>query len=158
MSETIAVLFIFFVLVLFGLVFYFKYTSIAVQEQEEELFAKRAIDVTTKTIFLPELLCTKGVYESEDFCIDMMKLRSADEVFEQHMADYYFEMFGYANITVAELYPAVGETDWVLYERMKPNFTRRDRTFFVVALKDQTEGVGINPSYGFGYVTVEVFS
>ena len=53
MSETIAVMFIFFILVVFGLIFYFKFSTIAAQQAEEELFGQKAIDTTTKVIFLP---------------------------------------------------------------------------------------------------------
>ena len=154
MTETIAVLFIFFVLILFGLIFYFRYSESAFKAEQEEMFGKKAIDLTTKTIFLPELLCSKGEAEAEDFCFDMMKLRHTEKTLKKHLSDYYFGLFSYAKISVQEIYP--DDDSWIIYEKKKPNSTRVDPTFFVVSLKD--ESLGGQPSYGFGVVKVEVYS
>ena len=154
MTETIAVLFIFFVLILFSLIFYYRYSETAFKGEQDEMFAKKAIDLTTKTIFLPELLCSKGESEAEDFCFDMMKLRHANKTFKSHLSDYYFNLFSYAKISVQEIYPK--DEEWIVYEKKKPNSTRTDPTFFVVALKD--ESLGGQPSYGFGVVNIEVYS
>jgi len=60
MTETIAVLFIFFVLVLFGIVFYFKFQQISFKEKQEEQLASKAMEITLTTLFLPELQCSRG--------------------------------------------------------------------------------------------------
>ncbi|PIN76709.1 hypothetical protein COV17_01445 [Candidatus Woesearchaeota archaeon CG10_big_fil_rev_8_21_14_0_10_36_11] len=160
MSETIAVLFIFFILVLFGSVFYYKYSEISFKQQQEEMFAKRAIDTTTKTLFLPELLCSKGESGAEQFCVDMTKLRSAETVFNNNKG-YYFGMFSYANITVQQIYPEVvdgGVDTWIVYNNLKPDTTKIEPTYFIVTLKDETHQSEGKPSYGFGVVKVEVYS
>ncbi len=76
-TETIAVLFIFFILVAFGLIFYARYQQTAAQEKQEQLLASRAMDTTVKALFLPELMCTKGEAEHEDNCVDLVKLNAA---------------------------------------------------------------------------------
>jgi hypothetical protein len=156
MSETIAVIFIFFVLIAFGLIFYFKYSETTLDKQNEELFAQRAIDTTTKTLFLPELSCTSGESEIEIFCIDLMKLRAAPDVLKRNLADYYFEIFSFANITVHQIYPTTEK--WTIYEKVKPNSTQSKLTPFVVVLKDEQEGIAGQPKYAFGYVDVQVYS
>src|SRR3989338_6678737 len=100
MTETIAVLFIFFVLVLFGIVFYYQYQRVSITEKNQELVAVRAVDTTLKTLFLPELICSRGDAETEDNCIDMMKLRQANNTFQRHLEEYYFQIFSYSSITV----------------------------------------------------------
>ncbi len=156
LSETIAVLFIFFVLVLFGLLFYYKYQQVAVKERQEELLAARAMDTTLKVLFLPELICSKGDAEPEDNCFDLLKLRSVDETFKDHLEDYYFNIFSYSTITVYQVYPETSDA-WVLYSKTKPEFPRVEPTYFIVSLRDETRGVG-EPQYGFGVVKVEVYS
>ena len=98
LNETIAVLFIFFVLILFGIIFYYQYQKIAIKEKQEELLASRAMETTLKTLFMPELVCTKGEAQAEDNCLDVIKLHAADETFRKHLGDYYFELFSNVNI------------------------------------------------------------
>ena len=155
MTETIAILFIFFVLLLFGVIFYFRYQKIALQEKDEELLGTRAMESTLKTLFMPELICSRGEAEPEDNCFDVLKLNSTQKTMQKYLDEYYFEIFSYATITVQETYPQ--NKTWVLYDKQKPNFTRKEPTFFVVTLKDELAGDN-QPEYGFGYVSVTVYS
>ncbi len=155
MTETIAVLFIFFVLIAFGLIFYYQYQKVSMKEKQAELFATRAMDTTLKTLFLPELACSKGEAEPEANCFDMMKLRHANQTIKAHLADYYFDLFSYAKIKVTQTYPV--SDSWTLYDK-KPEQSNRESynyepTFFVVTLKDDLTG-----SYGFGFIEVGVYS
>lgn len=155
LTETIAVLFIFFVLLLLGMVFYYKYSQAALEDKKEELVAARAMDSTLKAIFLPELVCSRGKAEPEDNCFDMIKLRQADKVFKENLNQYYFNLFSYAHISVEEIYP--GKNSWTIYDKPKPDFKKKEPTFFVVALKDDLKSPG-TPYYRFGYLKVVVYS
>ncbi len=165
MSETIAILFIFFVLVLFGLIFYFKFQQVSLKEKQQELLAARAMDATLRTIFLPEVQCSNAEAEPEDNCLDVLKLRHAGEIIQVHASEYYFQLFSFADITVYQLYPF--SVNYTLYHREKtrelengtiiPDWERKEPTFFVVSLRDETAG-GHSPSYGYGYVAVEAYS
>lgn len=155
MTETIAILFIFFILLLFGVIFYFRYQKIAFQEKQEELLGERAMESTLKTLFMPELICSRGEAEPEDNCFDVLKLNSTRETIQQHLDEYYFEMFSYATISVQETYPE--NRSWILYDKPKPEFTRKEPTFFVVTLRNELAGNN-QPEYGFGYVSVTVYS
>lgn len=163
MTETIAVLFIFFILILFGIIFYYKYQQVAIKEKQEELLAARAMDTTLKVLFLPELVCSKGEAEPEDNCFDMMKLRHANKTFQEYLNKYYFNIFSYSRIIVNQTYPEPG-FEIVLYDKPKPpledgsqGWTKKEPTYFVVTLKDEIKGK-VQPHYGFGYVVVEVYS
>ena len=155
MTETIAILFIFFVLLLFGVIFYFRYQKIAFQEKQEELLAARAMESTLKLLFMPELICSRGEAEPEDNCFDVLKLNATQKTMQQYLDDYYFEIFSYATIEVRETYPE--NKTWILYDKPKLDFTRKEPTFFVVTLRDELAGIN-QPEYGFGYVSVTVYS
>lgn len=163
LTETIAVLFIFFVLIMFGIIFYYQYQQVSLKEKSEQLLQSRAVDVTLKTLFLPELICSRGDAEPEDNCIDLMKLQHVNETFEKHLTDYYFNLFSYARIYVTEVYPTFNPPGeclanhcWVLYDKQKPDVTKEEVTHFIVTLRDDTAGV--QPEYRFGYVSVVVYS
>ena len=156
LSESVAVIFIFFVLVLFGIIFYYKYSQISFAEKEEQLIDERAIDMTLRTLFLPELMCTRGKAEPEDNCVDMMKVRHVNGTFKKHIEDYYFNLFGYAKIVIQEVYP--GNERWVLYDlpRISGSIEYRP-TFFVVTLKDEASNI-IDADYRFGYLEVGIYT
>ena len=167
LSETIAVLFIFFVLVFFGLVFYYKYQEVAFKAKQEEYLGARAMDTTLKALFMPELICSRGESEPEDNCVDMMKVDTAAVVIRNNL-DYYFDLFSYANITLTQVYPLPSDPAYkpiIIYEKEKvviddlgnkvPNWQRRESTFFVVTMKDERSGI---PQYSLGYLVVEVYS
>lgn len=151
LTETVAVLFIFFVLIIFGMIFYSKYQQISFKEKSEEFVASRAMDTTLRVLFLPELICSRGEAEPEDNCIDLLKLGPAHETIQDHVKDYYFDLLSYATITIIQLSPE--ENTFVLYDQPKPGYTKKEPTYFVVSVRDDTE-----QSYGFGYVKVEVYS
>ncbi len=154
MSETIAVLFIFFVLILFGIIFYYNFQKVSIKEKQEEALAIRAIETTLKTLYLPELICSNGYgNEVEDNCFDLTKMKHAQELIVEK-EDYYFSLFGYSKITVYQLYPE-GADPLVLYEKVKPDWTSKEPTYFVVALRDGLTGL---ENYKFAYLEVEVYS
>lgn len=153
-TETIAVLFIFFVLVGLGMMFYYKYQQSAFKEEQQKINADKAIENTLRTLYMPELMCSKGEAEFEDNCFDLMKLRSVNETFSNHLTDYYFQMFSYGKIKVVELYPEPHE--WVIYDKKRTNETSYEATFSVISLKDATR-TGESIPYAFGYVEAGVY-
>jgi hypothetical protein len=174
LMETIGVLFIFFILVLFGLIFYFKFQEVSFAEKQIERTALDAIDTTLVTLFLPELQCSNGRAESDDNCVDLVKLRMLQKVLDESQADYrneyYFNMFGFSKISFQEVYP--NNRSWTLYDREKtkmneegiavPDWRIKEPTFFVVTFRDYIHGFAENVTQkvesSFGYVQVEVYS
>ncbi len=165
MMETIGVMFIFFVLILFGIIFYTKYSEVAFQEKQAEKMGKKAVEITSKTIFLPELICSRGEAEPELYCLDLLKVKQAQKTFKNNFGDYYFDLFPFTKITVSEIYP--GNESWVLYNKPKKvklaNGTlvgskQKESTHFLLTLKDSVKGKEKQGEYKFGMLTVEVFS
>ncbi len=152
--ETIAILLIFFILLLVGIVFYYQYQKSAIKEKGKELASSRALDTALKTLFLPEFICSKGETEAEDNCLDLMKVRSANSTFSEHLTEYYFTIFSFSNITVHQLYPE--EQTYYLYAKKREQTRNYLPTFFVVTLRDQAAGT--EPEYSYGYLEVGVYS
>jgi len=152
LSESVAVIFIFFVLLFFGAIFYYNYQEVSFKEKQQELLSARAIDTTTKMLFLPEVSCTNQDSEAEPDCFDMMKVRHVQELFNK-FNQTYFEMFSYAKISLDQVYPEPRQL--TLYEKVPDQWKQKKPTFFVVALKDDQQGPD---NYGYGFVTVEVYS
>ncbi|HLC97667.1 MAG TPA: hypothetical protein VJC21_02710 [Candidatus Nanoarchaeia archaeon] len=165
MTETIAVLFIFFILILFGLIFYAQFQKSAFKEKAEELLQKRATETMLKVLFLPELICSERSL-TEDNCFELAKVqavvdgnlleggRGVDTEIDQEKRDYYFSIFSYATIKVQQLSVAADENDepYVLYDHPLPKFTKSEPTFFVVALKEAPD------TYHFASLAVTVYS
>ena len=161
-SETIAVLFIFFVLIVFGLIFYLNYQKVALKEKSEELLMARAMDTTLKALYLPELVCTRQESELQINCMDVMKLNIAASVMFDDKDGYYEKIFGYAKVQVSQTYPKPGK-EWVIYDNPKITITdgkeivskRTEPTRFVIALRDYS--LDGDEKYSFGFVLVEVY-
>lgn len=104
-QETILAVFIFIVLIVFGLVFFYRVQSASIADDFNKFqFEREAIDFITISD-LPEFSCSKaGVREN---CVDVIKiiafmsLSNGKGVYK----DYYFERFGYKNITIQQIYP-----------------------------------------------------
>ena len=159
LTETIAVIFIFFVLVLFGLIFFFKFQTGQIEEKKTELVNTRVIDTATKTLFLPEFSCSKSGGETTVNCLDMMKVdRMIGDtgLFKQNELKY-FELFSFANITVKQIYPPLPleQSFKYLYGKKPPQFRKKKPSFFSVSLKDERLGKDF---HGFGYLLIEVYS
>ncbi|MBT4604494.1 hypothetical protein HOC01_02550 [archaeon] len=171
MMETVGVIFIFFVLILFAAIFYFKFSQSSFEQYQEELVAQTAMDNTLIALFLPELQCSQGEAEAEDNCVDLLKVRELVTIMEAHSNDYYFNLFGFSKISVNMVYPE--QHSWIIYDREKvsindegetvASWTRKEPTYFIVALRDYTLGgpeelYSYDGVYSFGYLAVEVYS
>ncbi len=162
MTETIAVLFIFFVLLLFGMIFYYRYQSTAIQEQKEELLAERAMSTTLRVLFLPELMCTQFTAEPIDNCIEGLKLRQLEPVdgrngvIQSHVEEYYFELFSYATITIYEVVQGDGPIPHIIYDQPKPDSKNTETTYFVVTIREQFPGG--KEEFHYAYIEVKVYA
>ena len=93
MTETIAVMFIFFILLSLGIVFYAKYSQGQAQAAEHERFGNKAMDMTLQAVFLPELICTNAEAETESNCMDLQKLEYINATNGLSGDEYYFSLF-----------------------------------------------------------------
>jgi hypothetical protein len=153
MAETIAILFIFFLMLGFGFILYAKFQRINMKETQTKNSELESIEVTQRVSFLPELQCSlKGVVT--DNCIDVLKLdafRKKLELEPELVQELYFNMFKYSNITIIQLYP-LPEKRWTLYENIKNDSS----SIFVpvpISLYNAT-----TKSNAFGVLEVRIYS
>jgi len=135
MFETIAILVVFFILLLFGFIFYTKVIKGTYQEEQEEAFTLNAIELSEKIQFLPEISCTRNNI-AEKGCIDLLKLKAATKIVNENRLDY-FDSFGYSKVYLQEVYP--NENEWILYDFEKNIDSGKISTPFPISIYDPLE-------------------
>lgn len=147
-EETIAILLVFFALLILGFAFYSTIMKGIFGKEKEESRQLEAIAVAQKVPFLPELQCSENNIIASD-CIDIYKLDAAREVIKKNPI-FYIGEFGMSTITVNEIYP--DSKKWVIYNNTLPDSVKLS-TDIPIALKDPTK---IN-KYHFGILSVDVY-
>jgi len=114
--ETIAVLFIFFILIGLGLIFYGSYQKGKLNTKLVEIQSSKSIRLAQTVLNLPELASTrKGV--SGSYVIDELKLDSLKFVIGNNQElryGLYQQKFGNSKISVKKIYPKTQE--WIIYD------------------------------------------
>ncbi len=154
MIETISVLFIFFILIIIGVVFFARVQGWGMKTQIEEAVQKKAVNIVQIASFLPELQCSEENVV-KDNCIDIKKAEVVKDIFTDNI-DYYFDIFGYAKIEIIEIYFAgtPGLSDTVkMYDRTLPDSKSQLVTKVPILLKDP-----INKKYNFGLMNITTYS
>lgn len=147
-GETIAVLFVFFILVGISFIFYAKVIKSNLETDREELSQMRSIGIAQGVMFLPELQCSEDNVIREN-CIDLLKLQSAKEVMSSNIIHYY-DLLDFTEINITQIYPE--KTKWELYSRRIQDYNNRYLTNVPVSLYDP-----IAKTYSFGILSIETF-
>lgn len=118
MFETIAVLVVFFFLLGMGLTFYASAQRAEVASLKSRQFEQQAVQTAARSMAMPELDCSYAAVRTPN-CFDRNKL----DAFGQLVTDVdaltsYATVFGFANITVREVYP--GSASWQLFVNAPP--------------------------------------
>ena len=148
-GETIAVLFVFFILVIIGFIFYVSVIKGNLESQKEEASQLRSIAIAQKIMFLPELQCSEDNIIIDN-CVDILKLKSAQGIMRENEL-YYYDMLEFSEINISQIYP--DEAEWGVYSRKTEDFTNKFVTNVPVSLYDP-----ITRKHGFGILTIETMS
>lgn len=148
-GETIAVLFVFFILIIIGIVFYVKILKSDLESEKEELSQLRSVGIAQRVMFLPELQCSEGNV-IKDNCIDILKLESAPSIMQGNEL-YYYDLLEFSDVNITQIYPT--EAKWVLYSRKTKDFKNKFLTNVPISLYDP-----ITRKHGFGILTIETLS
>jgi heme/copper-type cytochrome/quinol oxidase subunit 2 len=151
-GESIAVLFIFFVLVVMGVIFWSKYSQSSVAQRIEEDALSKSIKISQIVSYIPELQCsTQEVIKFN--CFDTLKIEKMSDIMSNSDAKlYYFDTLSFSNITVVSIYP--DSESFNVYDR--PYFVNGTHSYRVT----QVPIAVYNPEtgkYGFGYIDVRVY-
>ncbi len=145
--TTIAILIVFFVILMFGFIFYTQVEKISFERTQREAEARRSIDVAQVLTNLPELQCSVGAVE-RGICFDYYKLEVAEESINDEWL-YYYGMFGYSDIEVKDL--SGSGKNFTLYENQgdKTSYTTG---FIPISIYDPIERL-----FSFGVIKVKSY-
>ena len=145
-GETIAVLFVFFMLIVIGFLFYAKVIKGSIESEKEEASQFRSIGIAQKVMFLPELQCSEDNIIIDN-CIDSLKLDAAEKLMRENKV-YYYDLFEFSDVDVQQIYPS--HREWHVYSRTMYDFRTKYLTNVPIAL--------YNPDtkrHSFGVLTIE---
>lgn len=152
-GETVAVLFVFFILIAIGFIFYAKVIKSNIESEKEELSQLQSVSIAQKIMFMPELQCSQDIVTEISNCIDKLKLESADDIIKSNEL-YYFDLLGYSDITISQIYPSDSEYSNInIYSRKIEDFTNKFVTNVPVSLYKP-----IDKTYSFGILTIETLT
>ena len=145
-GETIAVLFVFFILIIIGFMFYVKIIKSNIELETEELSQLRSVGISQKITFLPEVQCSEDNIIIDN-CIDILKLDSAQSIMKKNEI-YYYDLLEFSDVSISQIYP--NEAKWNLYSRKIEDFNSKFVTNVPISLYDPA-----TRKHGFGVLTIE---
>ena len=145
-GETIAVLFVFFILIIIGFIFYVKVIKSNIQSESEELSQLKSVGIAQRIMFLPELQCSEDNIIIDN-CIDILKLEFAKDIMKNNVI-YYYDLLEFSDISISQIYPT--QREWNIYSRKTEGFANKFVTNVPISLYDPTAR-----KYGFGVLTIE---
>ena len=150
MGESVGILFIFFILVMFSFVFYMNVMQSSAKSDSEENIQLKAIGIAQKASFLPELQCSEENIRQEN-CIDLLKLEASANLLSENNL-YYYDIFEFSDIKVKRVFPFGNAHEWILYNHSSSNYSSKLSTFIPTSLYDPE-----TKKYDFGVLSVEVY-
>jgi hypothetical protein len=150
MAETIAILFIFFVLLMFGFIFYARVQRGEYLQRIQEITVLKGIQIAEKVSFFPEIRCSFDNVPTED-CIDLYKLTSASGNINKNKL-FYYGIFEYSRVIIDQIYPNETQKTWTLYDNPKPNYADLINTPIPLNVYDPT-----TDTFSYAIMTVGVY-
>ncbi len=150
--ETIAVLFIFFILIGIGAIFYVRIYKSNLEITKYEYSQSKSVTIVQRVMFMPELQCSEDKVV-KDNCIDILKLESAKNVIISNEI-YYYDLLEFSEINITQEYPSSATIPkWTIYSRKIENPRSSFLTYVPISLYDP-----ITRTYGFGILSIETLS
>ncbi|MBN2112246.1 hypothetical protein JW707_04055, partial [Candidatus Woesearchaeota archaeon] len=150
MFETIAVLVVFFFLLVFGVSFYFVLQRSSYNRQVDRNAQLVSVQLSQKISDIPELDCALVGIQIEN-CIDMIKLDKFNEVLQTDDGQLaYFDVLGYSKIYARTIYPEFKKYD--LYDKEPEKFMAAYRNQIPLLLFDS-----INNKFSFAVLEVTTY-
>ncbi len=148
-GETVAVLFVFFVLIVIAFLFYARVMKSNANAEVDEYSQLASISISQRVMFLPEIQCNQDNVEEISNCVDRLKLEAAQDTMKKNPL-YYYDFFQFSEINVSQVYPK-GPT-YTLYSKKMEKFRDKFVTNVPVSLYDSSAR-----TYSFGVLTIETY-
>ena len=150
MFETIAVLVVFFFLLIGGSAFYFGAQRSAFQKEKISASEQIAFNTVLNLLYLTELDCS-FLATQRDNCIDKFKLRHLSDLLKTDEAiTDYFGVFGFSTVKVSEVYPSRSVIK--VYDNVPEDYTSSMSSLNPILLFDPWRD-----EYAFGTIEVIVY-
>ena len=150
--ETIAVLFIFFILIGIGAIFYVRIYKSNLEITKYGYSQSKSITIAQRVMFMPELQCSEDKVV-KDNCIDLLKLEAAKEVINSNKI-YYYDLLEFGEINITQEYPSSSDIpEWTIYSRKLDKPSSSFLTYVPISLYNAT-----TRTYGFGILSIETQS
>ena len=160
--ETIAVLLVFFIILVFVMIFYISYRSSSIEEKQKEFYSRQAAQLAMEAVNMPELECSGAGIELGVDCFDKMKVEAISLLVEKSIelrAGLYQEKFGNSKVILREIYNmgSMEETNYTIYSREPEN--KQDEYFFqtLVSIHDPRINAPIGVR-GIGVLDITFYS
>lgn len=152
MGETIAILIVFFLLLVFAFSFFGNVSQTTYEEKRDEFQSLRSIEIAQIVSFLPELQCTFDNVPVAN-CFDILKVNATFQRLNtsEEYRLYYYDFFRTSTIYLRQIYPP-SSWQYVFYNNTG-NWTKRLNTKIPVSLYNATADV-----FYMGVLEVDVFS
>lgn len=149
MIETIAVLIVFFFLLVVGMTVYFQLQKASFKRELRVVQDQESLQLVQRALYLPELDCSFVSIQKEN-CFDVYKLDLFAKMLKQESIFFdYFPVFGYSEITVESIYPEKSEK--ILYSN------RLEDKDVIVSQSPVLIYNATSNSYSFGIVEVKLY-
>ena len=148
-GETVAVLAVFFILIVIAFLFYARIMKSNANTEADEASQLTSVAISQRVMFLPEIQCSKDAVEEITNCIDKLKLESAQNVMKANSL-YYYDLLQFSEVNIFQIYPS-GPT-YTLYSRKTEKFRDKFVTNVPISLYDSAAR-----SYAFGVLSIETY-
>jgi hypothetical protein len=157
--ETLMVTVIIVIILVMGIIFYFKAYGNAILQEGERLSMQEQNVLAASIVSMPEFQCT--IRSVARYCVDIVKLYSFLSLKDKPI---YKNIFGNRMIVVSQIYPPSGDNGctingyqegadcgkWVLYDNPRQDYKSRPIVGMPISLFNP-----INNRYSIGILTVE---
>lgn len=158
MWETIAILVIFFFLLIGGITFFTRLQQAGAKEEQKYFGQLDAIEITKVIQNLPELECPSTLQVSN--CLDELKIVAMGGdigitgILQNPSADiekHYVDLFGYSNVIIEKIVPVYKK--WEIYDKKREvGDESMSSANIPISVYDPKEN-----KFGFGVLTVNVY-
>ncbi len=151
MFETIAVLVVFFFLIVFGVSFYFVMQRSSYNRQVDRNAQLVSVQLSQKISDIPELDCALAGIQIDN-CVDKIKLEMFNDKLKEGLSRVeYFRVLGYSKISINEIYPSV--QSYELYTNEPGEFIGAYKNWLPVLLYDAVEN-----SFAFAVMEITTYA
>jgi len=153
--ETIAVLVVFFFLLVFGMSFYSRIQFSSFNKQRAQSADISVINTALKAAHLPELKCVLTGITKQN-CVDILKVEQLELLMvnpDSLTIQSYFRLFQDAVVNITRLdETGIPKSSHLIYNRPNLNSSNQPRIHAPVKIYDP-----VSKRYDFGYIEVTVY-